>query len=42
MIILTKSQVLALHQGLLDAFGGDSGIRDEFLLDSALAAPYMT
>ena len=42
MIILTKSQVLALHQDLLDAHGGDSGIRDEGLLDSALAAPFQT
>ena len=42
MIILTKSQVLALHQDLLNAHGGDSGVRDEGLLDSALAAPFQT
>jgi len=42
MIILTKSQVLSLHQDLLDAHGGDTGIRDEGLLDSALAAPFQT
>ena len=42
MIILTKNQVLTLHQDLLDAHGGDSGIRDEGLLDSALAAPFQT
>ena len=42
MIILTKSQVLTLHQDLLIAHGGDTGIRDEGLLESALAAPFQT
>ena len=40
MIKLTKSQVLMLHQDLLDAHGGDTGIRDESLLDSALVSPF--
>lgn len=31
--------VLALHEQLLAAFGGSGGIRDEGLLDSALARP---
>ena len=34
---LTKRQVLLLHEQLLREFGGTPGIRDEGLLDSALA-----
>ena len=37
---LTKKQVLALHYGLIEKFGGTHGLRDEGLLDSALAAPF--
>ena len=40
MKTLTKSQVLLLHKALLEAFGGAEGLRDEGLLDSALAAPF--
>ena len=40
MKMLTKSQVLLLHKALLEAFGGAEGLRDEGLLDSALAAPF--
>ena len=40
MIRLTKRQVLKLHEDLIQSFGGSSGIRDESLLDSALAAPF--
>jgi len=32
----------ALHCALIDAHGGDAGLRDEGLLDSALAAPFQT
>jgi len=42
MKILTKDQVLALHRTLIEEFGGCLGIRDETLLDSALAAPFQT
>jgi len=34
-----REVVLALHDVLLAKFGGPSGIRDETLLDSALARP---
>jgi death-on-curing protein len=37
---LTRHQVLLLHAQLLQATGGVHGIRDDGLLDSALAAPY--
>lgn len=39
---LTKEQVLLLHEQLLQVSGGTAGIRDEGLLDSALAAPFQT
>lgn len=40
MIILTKEQVLMLHDRLIDVTGGSKGIRDEGMLDSALANPF--
>ena len=39
---LSKKQVLALHSDLIWEFGGTEGIRDEGLLESALAAPFQT
>lgn len=42
MKLLTKRQVLLLHDQLLEAFGGAPGIRDEGLLESALTAPFQT
>ena len=42
MKILSRQQVLLLHQQLLQASGGTTGIRDEGLLDSALMAPFAT
>lgn len=42
MRVLTKSQVLHLHQDIIDVSGGSSEIRDEGLLDSALSAPFQT
>lgn len=40
MKTLKKEQVLSLHKELIDHFGGTYGIRDEALLESALAAPF--
>jgi len=42
MKIITKNQILALHQQLLNQFGGSDGLRSESLLDSAIAAPFHT
>jgi len=42
MIKLTKEQIFLLHQELINAHGGSDGLRDEALLDSALAAPFQT
>ena len=42
MKTLSKRQVLLLHSSLIEAFGGIDGVRDEGLLESALAAPFQT
>lgn len=42
MRTLSKRQVLVLHSALIEAFGGSNGIRDDGLLESALAAPFQT
>jgi death-on-curing protein len=39
---LTKEQIFLLHNELIEACGGSKGLRDEGLLDSALAAPFHT
>lgn len=39
---LSTLVVLALHQDMVAAFGGAIGVRDEGLLDSALAQPKAT
>lgn len=39
---ITKEQVLLLHQLLIKYTGGAGGFRDEGLLDSALATPFMS
>jgi death-on-curing protein len=40
MIKITKSEIIDLHNILLKYSGGASGLRDEGLLESALAAPF--
>lgn len=40
MIRLSKSQVLKLHQSLVEITGGAEGIYDDSRLDSALNAPF--
>ena len=42
MIVLTKVQVIALHDQLISETGGDGGLRDEGLLESALNAPFQS
>lgn len=36
---ITREECIAFHESLLERFGGLSGIRDESLLESALARP---
>lgn len=42
MIVLSKKQILAMHHALVMETGGTDGLRDEGLLDSAIAAPFQT
>ena len=42
MILLSKEQVIKLHQKLLDRTGGLDGVRDEGLLESALDSTFHT
>lgn len=42
MKTLTKKQVMLLHTKLTQKTGGDDGLRDEGLLDSALQSAYAT
>ena len=39
---LTKEQVLLLHSQLIQEFGGGDGLREEGLLESALASPFQS
>lgn len=40
MIGFSREKTIALHRRLIERTGGEDGIRDFGLLDSALAAPY--
>lgn len=42
MKALTKMQVISMHGVLISETGGEGGLRDEGLLESALAAPFQT
>jgi death-on-curing protein len=42
MITIKKEQALRLHTFLVRETGGDAGVRDHSLLESALAAPLQT
>lgn len=42
MITVQKEQALRLHTYLVNETGGDAGVRDHALLESALAAPLQT
>jgi death-on-curing protein len=38
--MITYQETLEIHQALLDAFGGASGVREEGLLKSAIERPF--
>ena len=42
MILLSKQQIIGIHEQIVTATGGTQGLRDEGLLDAALAAPCET
>lgn len=40
--MITLAEVIAIHDILVESFGGSKGIRDKGLLEAALARPYQT
>ena len=42
VMALSKEEVLVIHAAAIERFGGLVGLRDEGLLDSALAQPFQT
>ncbi len=42
MTILSKEQVIQMHEALIISFGGEHGLRDEALLESALSSPFQS
>ena len=42
MKVLSREQILLLHEQLIERYGGSHGVRDEGLLDSALHAPFQS
>ncbi len=42
MRTISKRQLLMLHERLIEATGGSPGLRDEGLLESAIAAPFQS
>ena len=42
MIRLSKEQVILLHERLIEITGGSNGIRDDGMLESALANPFQS
>ncbi|MCD8375188.1 MAG: type II toxin-antitoxin system death-on-curing family toxin [Oscillospiraceae bacterium] len=42
MIILSKEQIIKLHEEIILETGGSSGLRDEGLLESAVNAPFQS
>ena len=41
MILLTKDEIIKIHQKLIDRTGGSQGLRDEGLLESAIYSAEM-
>lgn len=39
---LTTEEILLMHQMLIERFGGQQGVRDQGLLDSAIHAPFQS
>ena len=42
MIVLSKEQIILLHEQLIESTGGSRGIRDEGLLESSISAPFQS
>lgn len=42
MITLTKDQIIMLHEAIYKRYGGDVGVLNDGMLNSALQAPFQT
>ena len=42
MIVLTKEQIIMLHEHLIRETGGSPGLRDDALLEAAIHAPFQS
>ncbi len=42
MIGLSRDQIIKLHEAVYERYGGDHGVLNEGMLDSALQAPFQT
>lgn len=42
MIMLSKEQILNLHNDLIKAFGGEYGVRDNDILELSIHSPFQT
>ena len=42
MIVFTKDQIIMLHEAIYKRYGGDVGVLNDGMLDSALQAPFQT
>lgn len=42
MILLTKKQIIEMHELLIESSGGLKGVKDHALLDSAINNPFQT
>lgn len=42
MIALTKDQIIMLHEAIYKRYGGDVGVLNDGMLDSAMQAPFQT
>lgn len=42
MIGLNRDQIIKLHEAIYERYGGDVGVLNDGMLDSALQAPFQT
>lgn len=42
MIVFTKDQIIMLHEAIYKRYGGDVGVLNDGMLDSALQTPFQT
>ena len=42
MILISEDQILSMHHRLIELYGGQDGLRDESMLESALSVPFQS